>query len=216
MSFLRMAAKQSPLNSRMRSGKRMLNGLKTQVGAVGDDQLRGVGEAEQALLDEHGSPRRPPAPRTTNCCSRAGICPSISSRMTWPRRRRFSAVSYERDQILGFLLHLDVTVAQHAERALAACRGSRETARQMNMPIIDLDADEADRRRLVAAGVVRRQADEALELAGDRHAARAWSCRRARAASRRRPSGRRCWMNGKGCAGSTAIGVRIGKMWVRN
>jgi hypothetical protein len=87
--------------------------------------------------------------------------------MTWPRRRRFNAVS-NRDEVLRFLLHLDVTVAQDAEGTVAAGQEPRKQAGQEHADH-RLDADEADRRHPVAAhGLVQRQADEAHQLHGDR------------------------------------------------
>ena len=52
MSFLRMAAKQSPLILADALGEADDEGLEDEVGPVGDDQLVGVGEPEQALFDE--------------------------------------------------------------------------------------------------------------------------------------------------------------------
>ena len=143
MSFLRMAAKQSPLNSRMRSGKRMLNGLKTRSGRSGDDQLGGVGEPEHALLDEHGvvadvellhhealQPRRHLAVDLEP--DDVAAAPALEGGLV------------ERDEILGLLLHLDVAVAQDAEGAVAARQEAREQARQEHADH-RLDADEADR-----------------------------------------------------------------------
>ena len=76
--------------------------------------------------------------------------------MTWPRRRRFSAVSYERDQVFGFFLHLDVAVAQHAESALASCTWKPGNSSRQEHADQGLDADEADRGasavRVSAAG----------------------------------------------------------------
>ena len=40
--------------------------------------------------------------------------------MTEPRRLRFKAELEQPHEILGLLLHLDVTVAQHPESTLAA------------------------------------------------------------------------------------------------
>ena len=54
MSFLRMAAKQSPLNSRMRSGKRMSIGLKTRSGRSETMSWAVSASPSMALLDEHG------------------------------------------------------------------------------------------------------------------------------------------------------------------
>ena len=54
MSFLRMAPKQSPLNSRMRSGKRMLNGLNKRSGQSAVMSWTVSAKGEQALLDEYG------------------------------------------------------------------------------------------------------------------------------------------------------------------
>jgi hypothetical protein len=47
MSLARIAAKQSPPKSRMRSGKRGIVGRELQVRPVVDDQLLDVAEAEQ-------------------------------------------------------------------------------------------------------------------------------------------------------------------------
>ena len=74
----------------------------------------------------------------------------------------------ERDEVLGLLLHLDVTVAQDPEGAVAARQEARKQTRQEHADH-RLDADEADRRHAVASrGLVQRQPDEAHELARDR------------------------------------------------
>ncbi len=54
MSFLLMAAKQSPLNSRIRSGKRGFERLEDEIRTLRNDELRDVGEAQKPRLDEHG------------------------------------------------------------------------------------------------------------------------------------------------------------------
>ena len=74
----------------------------------------------------------------------------------------------ERDEILGFLLHLDIAVAQHAEGAVAARQEARKQPRQEHADH-RLDANEADRCRPSARrGIERRQPDEAGQLARDR------------------------------------------------
>ena len=85
--------------------------------------------------------------------------------MTDPRRRRFSADFEQPHQIFRFLLHLDVTVAQHPERALAPDPVTGEQARDEDRHH-RLQPDEADR---LLGFALARQTNEAIELRRDRH-----------------------------------------------
>ena len=129
MSFLRTAAKQSPLNSRMRSGKREIERLEQQVRPVADDELRGVGERQQAVLDEDG------VLADLELLDDELLQPVGHRRLELEADHVAAAAALQRrlvgaHQILGFLLDLDVAVAQHAEGALALDRRSRGTARR--------------------------------------------------------------------------------------
>ena len=64
-------------------------------------------------------------------------------------------------QIFGFFLDLDVTVAQHAEGALAL---DVEAGEQLGDEQAD-DGLEPDEAQLLVLGIVAAEADEALELA---------------------------------------------------
>src|SRR6185436_15656590 len=67
-------------------------------------------------------------------------------------------------QILGFFLDLDVTVAQHPERALAL---DLEAGEQLGNEQAD-EGLQPDETQVLGLGVGAAQADEALELARDR------------------------------------------------
>ena len=167
MSFLRMAAKQSPLNSRMRSGKRMSSGLNTRSG-----------RSETMSWAVSASPSMP-------SLMNIGVVADVELLHDEALQARgHQAVDLEADdvaapaalerrlvggdEVLGLLLHLDVTVAQDAEGAVAAREEAREQPRQVHADH-RLDADEADRRRRrSSARVLDGQADEAHELARDR------------------------------------------------
>ena len=103
--------------------------MKSEIGALRHDQLGGVGESEHALLDEHGvvadlellhhealqARRHLPVDLEPDDVAAA---PALERRLV------------ERDEVLGLLLHLDVAVAQHAERAVAAGEEPGKQARQ--------------------------------------------------------------------------------------
>ena len=185
MSFLRMAAKQSPLNSRMRSGKRMLSGLKTRSVRSGTMSWDGVGEPEHALLDEHAVVADIELLHHEALQARGHLpvdlepdhdaaAPALQGRLV------------ERDEVFGLLLDLDVAVAQHTEGALAAGDETRKQPRDEHADH-EFDADEADRRRCLLGGcLISGKPDEARPAGSGSAAARAWSCHRARAAARRR------------------------------
>ena len=74
----------------------------------------------------------------------------------------------ERDEVLGFFLHLDIAVTEHAECAVAACQETWKQSRQKHADH-RFDANEADRRRRSALrSIERRQPDETGQLARDR------------------------------------------------
>ena len=125
MSFLRMAAKQSPLNSRMRSGKRILSGWKARSVRSGTISCDGVGQPQHALPDEHALVAEieflhhealQAGGHLTVDLEPDDIAapPALQSRLIL------------RDEIFGFLLDLDVAVAQHAKRTLAAGKKARK------------------------------------------------------------------------------------------
>ena len=129
MSFLRMAAKQSPLNSRMRSGKRMLKRLEDEIGPLGHDELGGVGQPEHALLDEHGIVADLELLHDEALQARRHLSVDLEPDHV-AAAAAFERRLVERHQVFGFLLHLDVAVAQDAESALAARQEARKQARQ--------------------------------------------------------------------------------------
>src|SRR5918996_5666255 len=138
--------------------------LEFEIGPVGDDQLVSVGKPDQALLHEalalghlellHDKALEPSGHR------RFDLEPD--DRAAAPAlQRRFE----EAHQILRLLLHLDIAVAQHAERALASHPIARKQARYENADH-RLQPDEADRRLgLALAG----KANEANQLRRNRH-----------------------------------------------
>ncbi len=96
MSFSRMAAKQSPPWSRIRSGKRGVVGLELQVGAVGGDQLGQLGQAQHAV-DAGPRPRaRRAGSRMMKSRRSSGMAASISTRTTGPGGAGFSSASNSR------------------------------------------------------------------------------------------------------------------------
>ena len=103
------------------------------------------------FLDEHGVLADLELLDDELAAAASASAPSISSRITWPRRRRFSALSIRAHQVFGFFLDLDVAVAQHAERALAL---DLEAGEQLVDEHADhrLDADEADRSAMLGLG----------------------------------------------------------------
>ena len=148
-------------------GEADIERLEHEVWPLGDDELGGVGEPQHALLDEDGV---------------VADVELLDDEALQARRHQpvdlepddvAAAAALERrlvggDEVLGLLLDLDVTVAQHAEGAVAAREEAREQPRQVHADH-RLDADEADRLGAVdRRGFLDRQADEAHELARDR------------------------------------------------
>ena len=166
MSFLRMAAKQSPLNSRMRSGKRLTKGLNSRSGRSATISWAVSASASKPFLDEHGVARA-----TSSSSHDEPLQPRRHRRLDLEPDHVAAAAALQRGlerahQVLRLLLHLDVAVAQHAERALAR---DLEAGEQLVDEDADhrLDADEAD-SAMPRPRLRRRQPDEALELARDR------------------------------------------------
>ena len=141
--------------------------LEHEIAALGDDELRRVGEPQHALLDEyrvvadvellHDEPLQARGHEAVDLEANDAAAPAaLECRLIGG------------DEVLRLLLHLDVTVAQDAEGAVAAGEKSREQPRQMHADH-GLDADEADRRHVLAGcGRLQGQADEAHQLHRDR------------------------------------------------
>ncbi len=167
MSFLRMAAKQSPLNSRMRSGKRIFSGLKGQIGALRNDQLRRIGQPQHALLDEHALIAEIQLLHHETLQAGGHLTVDLEpDDIAAPPPLQGRLIL--RDEVFCFLLDFDVAVAQHAKCTLTAGKKAREQAGHEHADD-RLDADEADRRVLLTGGrIVCGQADETRELARDR------------------------------------------------
>ena len=122
--------------------------LEDEIGPLGNDELGGVGKAEHALLDEHGVVADLELLHDEALQARRHLSvdlepDDVAAAAALQRRL------VERDQVFGFLLHLDVAVAQHPEGALAARQEAREQARQEHADH-RFDANEAERRRLIA------------------------------------------------------------------
>ena len=150
MSFWRMAAKQSPPKSRMRSGKRGVEGRELQVAAGRRRSACWQSARPEQAVEQR---TRPPARRSSSSTMKAQQIlghrrHSTFRRMTVPRRRRFSARLEQAHQILGLFLDLDVAVADHAEIAERRRRRSRGTARSRYMPI----SASSGRKRIALPG----------------------------------------------------------------
>ena len=139
-------------------------GLELEIGAIGGDELSRVGNADEPLLHEalalgdlellHHE--------ALEACRHRGLDLEPDHRAPAPLlQRRFE----QAHEILGLFLHLDLAVAQHAERALAPDPVAWEQARHENADH-GFEPDEPDRALAPSA---RRQLDEARELRGDRH-----------------------------------------------
>ena len=157
MSFSLIAAKQSPPCSRMRSGKRGSKAANLRSGRSSSTSCDEVGHAEEAarLGGDRVAASRPPGRTLDQAVGHVGLelepnHPSAPSALD-----RGAEIA---DQILGFLLDLDVAVAEHPKRAAAQDMVFGEQ-------IIGLAADqglERDVPRLVAG-----QADEAGQARRD-------------------------------------------------
>ena len=106
----------------------MLKGLNMQIRPVGQDELGGVGQSQQALFDEDRllADLEFLDDRTSQALGHAGV--------QLEPDHVAAAAAFQRGlerahQVLGFFLHLDVTVAQHAESALALDVASGEQLR---------------------------------------------------------------------------------------
>ena len=99
-------------------GEAAVERLEQEIRPVGDDQLRGVGERQEAVLHEHGvlahlqllddeALQAVGHRRLELQADHVTAAPALQGRLE------------RAHQILGFFLDLDVTVAQHAEGALA-------------------------------------------------------------------------------------------------
>ena len=139
-------------------------GLELEVGPVGGDELIGVGNADQAFLHEalavgdlellHDEPLKARRHRSLDLePDHRAAAPLLQGRFE------------QAHEILGFFLHLDFTVAEHAEGALASHPVAGEQARHENADH-GFEPDESDR---AAATFASRQLDEPVELRGDRH-----------------------------------------------
>ena len=148
-------------------GKADVDRPEDEVGPLGDDQLGGVGEPEHALLDEHSIVAdvellHDEALQAVGHQA-VDLEPNDIAAATALERRLVGG-----NEILRLLLHLDVTVAQDAESAVAARQEAREQPRQVHADH-RLDTDEADRLGAAAVGTfLDGQANKTHELARDR------------------------------------------------
>ena len=114
----------------------------------------------------------------------------------------------EPDQVLGLLLDLDVAVADQAEHAALDHLEAREQARSRKMST----SSSSGRKRIAGAAAGGRSARPAAAAAPAPSAAAVVLARAASGSAEKPPLG----MNGNGCAGSMASGVRTGKTWSMN
>ena len=206
MSLCRIAAKQSPPKSRMRSGKARRVGREDQVGAlVADDQLARVGEAEDAVDAEHVGRAGTQMARRGTAAGRPACAASTARRMTWPRRRRFSAVSNSRTRSSASS-SISISLSRSTRK-----RRTPGTAKPGN-------SDVEKRAISCSSGRNRRRSPgrrmKRSSWAGSRTSAvSVLALRRGRAAA---PTPKpRLATNGNGCAGSIASGVRTGNSSAR-
>ena len=203
MSFSLIAAKQSPPCSRMRSGKRGLNGGNLRSGRSSSTSCAQVGHAEEAARLGNDRGLRRPSLRLTSLHQAFGHV-----RLELQADDAAAPAALDRgaeiaDQVLGFLLDLDVAVADDPEGAAAQHLIFREQ-------IIGLAADEAFRARCSAPSPGMRM--KRGRLAGAMISSRTLVRPFLSSKIRLRPL---LGMNGKGCAGSIACGVRTGKICSR-
>ena len=159
MSLALIAAKQSPPNSRMRSGKRGAKGDELQVGAVlVDDRFEVVDAEERAAFgDERVAAGQFVAQHRAERLGHARFELEPDHPAPPPPLDRVGEVA---DEVLGLFLDLDIAVAQHAELGGAADRVAGEDDRREALHQ-RFDRDVA--RRLA------RQADEARHRRGQHH-----------------------------------------------
>ena len=179
-----------------------LVGREHQVRPLVDDELLGVGKAQDAVDDEHvivGHQLELVDDEVAQILGHRGFDLS-GSRV--PRRRRLSAVSNSADQVLGLFLDLDVAVAQQPESAAAVDLEARE---QQVDEAPTITCSMRATKRWPPPG----QADEPLDLRGKAARGRSSGSASGARARQRRPEPR-FGMNGNGCAGSIASGVSTG------
>src|SRR5690242_5235519 len=138
--------------------------LELEIGAIGHDQLVGVGETDQAFLHEAL------ALRHFQLLRDEALEPRRHRRLDLEPDDRAATPALQRGfeqahQILGLLLHLDVAVAQYPERALAPHAIAWEQPRHEDSDH-SFKPDEADRFLGLALA---RQTDEPGELRRDGH-----------------------------------------------
>ena len=128
MSLARIAAKQSPPYSRIRSGKRGVKGGNLRSGRSSSTSAsRSPTPRKRAALGDEARRRRRARRAAPRRARRA--CPLSSSQPDHPAAAApLDRVGEVADEILGLFLDLDIAVAQHAERAVADARRSRGTA----------------------------------------------------------------------------------------
>ena len=158
--------------------------LEQQIGAVADDELGGVGERQQAVLDEDAvladlqllddellaAGRASPLRVRGGSRGRGGGA-SAPSRTSATRSSASSWISMSLSRS-----------TRKAPWLLIVKAGEQLGDEQAD------DGLEPDEAQLRVLGVGAAEADEALELAGNRNERRSCACRRSRAASRRRAS----------------------------
>ena len=118
MSFSLIAAKQSPPCSRMRSGKRGLNGGNLRSGRSSSTSCDEVGHAEEAagFGDDRGGCVEPFLDFVDQALGHAGLELEPDDPAAPAALDRGAEIEHE---ILGFFLDLDVAVADDPERAAA-------------------------------------------------------------------------------------------------
>ena len=208
MSFSRMAAKQSPPWSRMRSGKRGSNGGNFRSGTVGRDQLRQLGQAQHAVDQDHVLRLGLQAldDEVAQIVGHRGLDLD-------PHHRAQAALLQPRlelaHQVFGLFLDLDVAVADQAEQALALdLAAGEQLVEEQDQEAFQREEPPRVRLRAAAAAAAPRTGRPGSAPAPGRRAA----CRRDSRCSFSASEKPRLGMNGNGWAGSIASGVSTGKM----
>ena len=180
-------------------------GRKLEVGTIDRHQLRQFVERQHAL-DEHDSGRDDvdvAGDKRAQRLRHAGLDLEPDDRAAPAPLER---ALVEANEVLRLFLDFDVAVANDAKGALAQHFIARKQ-----------QADEGDDQpvqRHEARGAAKRsvgQSDEALDACRECAPARSSFCRRCGFKSSSASVNPRLGMNGNGCAGSTASGVKIGK-----
>ena len=214
MSFSRMAAKQSPPWSRMRSGKRGSKGLNFRSGRSAGISCVELVQAQHAVDQDDVLRLGVQAARAMKLAQVLG-----HRGLDLDAHHRAQAALLQprlelAHQVLGLFLDLHVAVADQAEHALALDlaageqlveeQATRKLSSATNAPL------GLAPRRCAAPAAPR----SAPTWAGHRHQGVERACRRPAGCSFSAREKPRLGMNGNGCAGSMASGVSTGKMLV--